>query len=79
MNNPQLIKCDHCATEGKTVYLGSLSSQGNFLIRTNHSSHQRASYTCIMAESFTLIHDCGFTIKVESGIITQERVPFVNG
>lgn len=73
MNEPHLIKCEHCYLDGKTVYLGSLSSQGNFLIRNNHSGHVKTTYTCIMSESFTLIHDCGFTIKVESGIITQEQ------
>ncbi len=73
MNEPHLIKCEQCYQEGKTVYLGSLSSQGAFLIRNNHSGHTKTSYTCIMSESFTMIHECGFTIKVESGSITTER------
>ena len=80
MNNPQLVKCEQCYQEGKTVYLGSLSSQGAFLIRNNHSGHAKTSYTAIMSESFTMIHDCGFTIKVESGIIISELAsPILNG
>ena len=79
MNEPQLIKCEHCYEDGKTIYLGSLSSQGNFLIRNNHSGHAKTSFTCIMSANFTLMHDCGFTIKVESGIILKEQAsPYVN-
>lgn len=81
MNNPQLIKCEQCAREGKNIYLGSLSAQGNFLIRNEYNflKVKHETYTCIMSSSFTLVHDCGFTIKVESGIITQELAPFING
>lgn len=82
MNDPRLIKCEHCAKKGKNIYLGSLSSQGNLLIRNEYKflKVQHETYTCILSESFTLIHDCGFTIKVESGIITQELAsPILNG
>lgn len=78
MNEPKLIKCDNCATEGKIVFLGSLSSQGEFLIRYPASRHQQSSYSCIMSNSFTLIHNCGFTIQVESGIIQTKLLPPIN-
>lgn len=80
MNNPQLLKCEQCSTEAKTIYLGSLSSQGDLIFRNSHAKHQVAEYSCIMSDSFTLVHSCGFTIKVESGRIIQECVsPTLNG
>lgn len=80
MNNPRLIKCEQCSTEDNLVYLGSLSSQGNLILRSKHAGHKNTSFTQIISESFTLQHECGFTIKVESGmIITEQASPILNG
>ena len=80
MNNPQLLKCEKCSTQDKSVYLGSLSSQGDFIFRNSHAKHQIAEYSCIMSDSFTLVHSCGFTVIVKNGIIIPERVsPSING
>lgn len=70
MINPQLLKCDQCSRIMQTnIYLGSLTSQGDIIMK------QHKSLTCIQATEFTLIHDCGFTIKITSGIVQPELSP----
>lgn len=65
MNKPNMIKCENCYRMAhKTIYLGSLSDQGELFYR-----NVNATYTCLVSQSFTLMHDCGFTIQIESGII----------
>ncbi len=74
MNSPQMLKCEKCSKlMHANIYLGSLTSQGDLIMK------QHKSFTCIQTENLVLIHDCGFTIRIESGIIKTELSPHING
>lgn len=61
---PQLLHCPHCKERRDNEALGSITSEGYFIAKRKYG---RA--TMVMAESYSVICDCGFYFKVECGKI----------
>lgn len=73
---PYLLYCPQCLSKEQGVSLGSITSQG-FVILKRKFAHE----TMIMADSFTLVCDCGYYIRIEYGKIIRDSLHqyFSNG
>lgn len=75
---PQLIVCPNCAKNKARSMLGSITSEGFFIVRLRTHNDQ----LMIRSESYSVMCDCGYQIKVEYGKITSNNFasdPMFNG
>jgi hypothetical protein len=76
---PQLIKCPNCIKDKNNAYLGSVTSQGYFIIKKRSYNE----FMMIKAEEYSVICECGYQIHVEYGKITTSKSfasdPMFNG
>lgn len=75
---PQLIKCPNCIKDKNNAYLGSVTSQGYFIIKKRSYNE----FMMIKSDSYSVICECGFQIHVESGKISLNSFasgPMLNG
>ncbi len=65
---PHLLHCPRCKQDNDSyVNLGSITSEGYLILMRKHQRQ-----TMIMADSYSVICDCGYYIRVEYGKIKNE-------
>lgn len=68
---PRILHCPHCKLHnGQEMTLGSLTSDGNFIIRK-----QFGKEVMIASETYTIFCDCGYRLRIDSGTIITRAVP----
>ena len=65
-HDPQVVWCPKCELQGTRNSLGSLTMQGNLIIRKRANRE-----TMIIASSFVVVCDCGYTIQINNGRIQE--------
>lgn len=73
---PQLVKCPQCALNKVNAYMGSITSEGYFIIKRgafreyqNRNFYHPSSDVMIASEQYTVFCECGYAIRIEHGII----------
>jgi hypothetical protein len=73
---PFLVHCPNCKNRRDDVTLGSVTSQGYVIIKRKFNRQMM-----IMAESYSIICDCGYFIRITDGKVTASALSgtFING
>jgi len=75
MNNQSLIYCQRCSQDKRNEgCLGSVSADGYLIMKRNKGNH----YTMVMADSYSVICDCGYFIRIFEGKIVAETPNMLN-
>lgn len=77
MIDPQLVKCPQCAINKPNAYMGSITSDGYFIVKRgafrdydNRNFYHAASDVMMVAEKYSIVCECGYIIWVDHGKIT---------
>lgn len=73
---PQLVKCPECALKKANAYMGSITSEGYFIIKRgafreyqNRNFYHNSSDVMIASEKYTVFCECGYAIRIDHGKI----------
>lgn len=66
---PQLIVCPNCAKNKSRSFLGSVTSEGFFIVKLRSHNDQ----LMFRSEDYSIMCDCGYQIHISCGKITLDN------